>query len=452
MANIRREAVNAAYDKAYALINNDDMHKRFKEIKEFVNNDETLSKEEKLEVIKRFDGDYDYFKVVKNDGIKRDCENCKEKCLATLYCENCVRKYLKSEFSNWTSENKIIDSLIQKCQQESLIPYMIFEWIPYDRLKNIKFLVKGGYSDIYTADWEDGCYKEWDLEEKKLKRSGTSKVALKRLETIEGDNKTWLEEALYISNKWGSIVQCYGFTKDPTDDKFMLVMNYMDTDLRRYLQKNRNQITWKTKIQIIFEIVKALSRVHEENSVHKNLHSGNVLYLKNKNDWYISDVEFYGPANKPLNSVYGNLSYMAPEVIYKSEYSFKSDIYSVAILMWEVLSEQPPFLNNNNDQDLALNIVNGTRPKILPGTPEIFKKLMEECWDANPEKRPDIQTLWNKIEDINKSIHENNDNWKDVNIDINPNITELTYNNSKVYTFKDLPKPKNATKGDVLLN
>ncbi|CAB5328354.1 unnamed protein product [Rhizophagus irregularis] len=71
---------------------------------------------------------------------------------------------------------------------------------------------------------------------------------------------------------------------------------------------------------------------------------------------------------------------------------------------------------------------------------------MEECWDANPEKRPDIQTLWNKIEVINKSIHENNDNWKDINIDINPNITELTYSNSKVYTFKDLPKPKNATK------
>ncbi|RGB24793.1 kinase-like domain-containing protein [Rhizophagus diaphanus] len=226
-------------------------------------------------------------------------------------------------------------------------------------------------------------------------------------------------------------------------------MNYMDTDLRKYLQQNRNQITWKTKIQIIFEIVKALSRVHEENSVHKNLHSGNVLYLKNKNDWYISDVGFYGPTNKPLNSIYGNLSYMAPEVIYKSEYSYKSDIYSVAILLWEVLSEQPPFLNHNNDQDLALNIVNGTRPKILPGTPEIFKKLMEECWDANPEKRPDIQTLWNKIEDINKSIHENNDYWKDVNIDINPNITELTYSNSKVYTFKDLPKPKNATKGGL---
>jgi serine/threonine protein kinase len=97
----------------------------------------------------------------------------------------------------------------------------------------------------------------------------------------------------------------------------MLVMNYMDSDLRRYLQQNRKQITWKTKIQIIFEVVKALCRVHEENSVHKNLHPGNVLYLKDKNDWYISDVGVYGPANKPLNSVYGNLPYMAPELSIK---------------------------------------------------------------------------------------------------------------------------------------
>jgi hypothetical protein len=196
MTNIRKDVVNAAYNKAYALINNDNMHIRFKEIKEFVNDDESLTKEEKVEVIKRFDGDYDYFKVVKNDGIRRDCENCKEKCLATSYCEICIRKYLKTKFSDWTSGNKIIDSLIQKCQEESLIPYMIVEWIPYDRLKNIKFLVKGGYSDVYTAEWEDGCYNEWELEEKKLKRSGTSKVALKRLETIEDDNKAWLEEVI----------------------------------------------------------------------------------------------------------------------------------------------------------------------------------------------------------------------------------------------------------------
>jgi len=272
---------------------------------------------------------------------------------------------------------------------------------------------------------------------------------LKRLENVEDANRTWLEEAtthLFISNKWGSIVQCYGLTRDPSDDKFMLVMNYMDVDLRRYLQQNRTQITWKTKIQIVFEIVKALCRIHEENSVHRDLHSGNILHSKDKNDWYISDLGFCGPANKPLKSVYGNLPYIAPEVIFKNEYTFKSDIYSVAMLMWEVMTEQPPFLNVKHGYDLALNIINGVRPKILPGTPLIFKNLMEQCWDANPEKRPDIHTLWEKIEDINKSFHENNDYWKNINIDANSNISVASFSNSKIYTFHDVPEPRNATK------
>ncbi|EXX55972.1 kinase-like domain-containing protein [Rhizophagus irregularis DAOM 181602=DAOM 197198] len=449
MATIRREVMNAAYDKAYALIQNDNMHIRFRDIKEFVLKDETLTEEEKIEVIKRFDGDYDYFKVVENDDrVKRTCENCQEECLATLYCEFCVRKYLKSRFSDWTSGNNTIDDLLKKCQESSLIPYMIVEWIPYDKFINLQFLAKGGCSDIYTADWEEGGYKEWDIKERKLKRAGKCKVVLKKLENVEDADRTWLEEAtthLFISNKWGSIVQCYGLTKGP-DNKFMLVMNYMDVDLRRYLRQNRNQINWKTKIQIIFEIVKALCRIHEENSVHRDLHSGNILYSKERNDWYISDLGFCGPTHKPLKSVYGNLPYIAPEVIFKNKYTFKSDIYSVAILMWEVLSEQPPFSNIKHGYDLAFNVVNGMRPKILPGTPSIVKKLMEECWDANPEKRPDIHTLWERVENINKSIHENSDHWETLHIDKKSfSGNEMVFSNSKLYTFHDVPQPKNAT-------
>src|ERR1044071_4326704 len=99
-----------------------------------------------------------------------------------------------------------------------------------------------------------------------------------------------------------------------------------------------------------------------------DLHSGNVLFYQNDQRFFISDLGFCGPANKPLNSIYGNLPYIAPEVIAGKETTFASDIYSFGILMWEITSGQPPFNNYENDYDLALRVINGMRPKIIPGT------------------------------------------------------------------------------------
>src|SRR5204863_8129644 len=117
-----------------------------------------------------------------------------QECLATLYCEYCVRNYLKANFSNWTSGNDDIDSLIQKCQLETLVPDKIIEWIPYNNLHNVKYLTKGGCSEIYTADWINGRYEEWDSENQQLERFGGHKVILKRLENVENANQRWFEE------------------------------------------------------------------------------------------------------------------------------------------------------------------------------------------------------------------------------------------------------------------
>ena len=150
-----------------------------------------------------------------------------------------------------------------------------------------------------------------------------------------------------ISNKWPAIVQCYGLTQNPLNGNYMLVMLSMDTDLREYLQ--HNQLTWKERIRITFEIIEALYWIHEENSIHRDLHSGNILYSQLNNCWYISDLGFCGPAVKSSTSIYGNLPYIAPEVINGKEYTFKSDIYSIAMLMWEISSGQPPFINYEHD-------------------------------------------------------------------------------------------------------
>jgi serine/threonine protein kinase len=206
---------------------------------------------------------------------------------------------------------------------------------------------------------------------------------------------------LTISNKWSEIVQCYGLTQDPSNGKYMLVLCIMDIDLRKYLQQNHKKLTWKERIEIAADITLSLRRIHEENAVHRDLHSGNILFAQRSQNFEISDLGFCGPADKPLKSIYGNLPYIAPEIIIGKEQTFKSDIYSVAMLMWEISSGQPPFINYEYDYNLAMNIVNGIRPKIVPGTPLEYKNLMKQCWDADPSKRPNIITLRNKMREIN---------------------------------------------------
>ena len=235
-------------------------------------------------------------------------------------------------------------------------------------------------------------------------------------------------------------------------------MNKMDIDLRNYLQQNHNQLTWKKRIQITYNIVNALDSIHRENSIHRDLHSGNILFLRISQKFDISDLGFCGPADKRLKSIYGNLPYIAPEVIVENDYTFKSDIYSIAMLMWEISSGQSPFNNYEHDYYLAINIINGMRPTIVSGTPLEYESLMEQCWDADPLKRPDIKTLLKKIREINLSYQIKNEEQITSNIsNLQPNknlsvssdsINSLVRNfSSKIYNFKDLPKPKNATKG-----
>ncbi|EXX62010.1 Mkk2p [Rhizophagus irregularis DAOM 197198w] len=462
MTSIREDIVFAAYHRAYALTDfntQDTLDKQFEFRQQTILADKSLTKDEKSYAVKLLNKDFDYFKILDNEGIKRICENCHDECLATLYCEHCVRNYLISKFSSWTSGNNDIDNLIQQCQMETLKPNRIVEWIPYDKLQNIEYLTKGGCSEIYTAYRIDGSYEEWDSKEKQLKRDKGHDVILKKLENVESANKSWFEEGkshLHISNKHNHVVQCFGITKDPSDGNYMLVMFALDNNLREYLHQNHNKLTWKRRIHIIYHILYGVSRIHKEKAIHRDLHSGNVLF--NHAKIRISDFGFCGPADKPLNSIYGNLPYIAPEVIVKMKYSFASDVYSIGMLMWEISSGQPPFVYKH-DYDIALKIINGMRPRIIPGTPLKYKELMEQCWDADQTRRPDIFTLYNEIRSLYRSYLNNENEEQQTNnitsVQLNTNFSISSTNSinsffrnssSRVYYFKDLPEPRNATK------
>jgi hypothetical protein len=200
MSTIRRDIIYATIARAYSLIDyniHTDMDKQYEFQKQTILADKLLTDDEKAEAIKKLDETNDRNKVKLNKGTKRICENCNQKCLATLYCEYCVRNYLKANFSNWTSGNDRIDNLIQKCQMESLMPNLIVEWIPYSNFKSIKYLTSGGFSEIYTASCINGCYKEWDSKNQQLIRWKTHEVVLKKLENVESANQSWFEEVCF---------------------------------------------------------------------------------------------------------------------------------------------------------------------------------------------------------------------------------------------------------------
>ena len=178
-------------------------------------------------------------------------------------------------------------------------------------------------------------------------------------------------------------------------------------DLRKYLQQSHNKLTWKERIKIVYDITIALLRIHDENAIHRDLHSGNGLFSQNNQRFFISDLGFCGPADKPINSIYGNLPYIAPEVIAGKQTTFASDIYSLGIIMWEISSGQPPFINYENDYELAMKIINGMKPKIIQGTPLEYEELMKQCWNADSTKRPNIETLRDEIRKMTRLSYQN---------------------------------------------
>jgi hypothetical protein len=209
MSTIRYELVYAAGLKAFTSTDYNiynDIHKQHEFYRQTLLSDKFLTDDEKNEAIKLLNKYYDRDKVIFNSGTKRVCENCDQECLATSYCEYCVRNHLKENFSNWTSGNDDIDNLIRKCQIETFVPNKIIEWIPYDNLKDIKYLTRGGFSEIYNAVWIDGKYEDWDSKKQQLVRFGTHKVILKKLENVKSANRNWFEEVCYLNSSLNTFI------------------------------------------------------------------------------------------------------------------------------------------------------------------------------------------------------------------------------------------------------
>ena len=123
-----------------------------------------------------------------------------------------------------------------------------------------------------------------------------------------------------------------------------------DGSLRNSLKNNSN---WINKLYVLKNIISGLDAIHESKLVHCDLHDGNILCYYNSS--LISDLGLSKPIDylKSNNDVYGVIPYMAPEVLRGKPYTPASDIYSFAMIMWELTSLVPPFDDRAHDFHLT---------------------------------------------------------------------------------------------------
>ncbi|RIA93800.1 kinase-like domain-containing protein [Glomus cerebriforme] len=258
------------------------------------------------------------------------------------------------------------------------------------------------------------------------------------------------------------MIKIYGITKDPKSEDYMLVMQYAsEGDLHNYLQKEFTNIVWNDgKLNILRQISEGLANMHDVEFVHRDLHSGNILfdnsfYSSNRttyrtirrHQWKIGDLGLSQPANDTSsnNEIYGVIPYIAPEIFKGSSFSKESDVYSMGMIMWELTTGCKPFADVDHDHNLIFKILDGVRPKITEDTPECYADLMKSCWDPDPQKRPSITEIretfyeWcfrNKnIEQFNQAEIKRNELMDSKKL--GPKFTEKTFSKA-IYTSRPL--------------
>ena len=98
------------------------------------------------------------------------------------------------------------------------------------------------------------------------------------------------------------IVPCYGITKNPGTNDFMMVMLYINNgSLRQHLNNKFNSFDWKKKLTNLLTIATGLKDIHENKLIHQDFHCSNILCGDRLS--YITDLGLCKPANvKPSQS------------------------------------------------------------------------------------------------------------------------------------------------------
>ncbi len=179
-----------------------------------------------------------------------------------------------------------------------------------------------------------------------------------------------------------NIVSVYDVSTSITAD--YIVMELIDgITLKQYMEK-KGVLNWKETLHFAIQIAKALEHAHSRGIVHRDIKPHNVMVLKNGSvkvtDFGIARMMSKG--NTLTKEALGSVHYISPEQAKGGRVDNRSDIYSLGVVMYEMMSGRPPY-DGESPVAVAIQHINGgaampstLNPNIPGGLEQIIMKAM----------------------------------------------------------------------------
>ena len=248
-----------------------------------------------------------------------------------------------------------------------------------DRYQIMKTIGEGGMANVYLA---------YDTI---LDRNVAVKVLRGDLATDEKFVRRFQREALSASSlSHPNIVEVYDVGED--NGSYYIVMEYIKGKHLKQLLKQRGKLTLTEVVDIMLQITDGMSAAHDKYIIHRDIKPQNIMILENGlikiTDFGIA-MALNSTQLTQTNSVMGSVHYLPPEQASGKGATIQSDVYSMGILMYELLTGELPF-RGDNAVEIALKHIKEPFPRIrnvLPNLPQSIENIIMKATAKNTKNR-----------------------------------------------------------------
>ena len=248
-----------------------------------------------------------------------------------------------------------------------------------DRYEIIRSIGEGGMANVYLGH---------DII---LDRNVAIKVLRGDLSNDEKFVRRFQREALSASSlAHSNIVEMYDVGED--DGTYYIVMEYVEGKTLKQLLKKRGSLTLSEAIDIMVQLTDGMAHAHDSYIIHRDLKPQNIM-IKDDGQIKITDFGIAMALNATqltqTNSVMGSVHYLPPEQASGKGCTIKSDIYSMGIIFYELLSGSLPF-RGDNAVEIALKHMKEPLPNLKddnPSIPQSIVNIIKRATAKNPKNR-----------------------------------------------------------------